>query len=284
MEDLMREMPFWAEANLDFWSTESKETNRLINPQPFFDPLMSREKTTLIDGIVRNSRVHDRKIINELKSKLLEWEKVRHYPVDKWVTGWKHIVHVQPKSSDFRVKNCRFPADWEKISASLVSEKTAGETFASDCGYVLDVPSQSILSTDYKDIGSPKTSEDMTFFCQSSKRSLHALSHKCDIRCWVAMFSESKEVSSLKEFKVPDQILMEQKAHGCSYNELLLIGRKTSDSKLYSKVPRPVEVRAKAVYIVLSEYSRDQDEAWAKQASRLNCNIPIIRVDKNGKY
>lgn len=71
-------------------------------------------------------------------------------------TNWHHIVHMQMRGCDNVIaQGRRFPADWRKISASLVSSETAGLTvYNTNCGYILDVPSQCILLTSATDISS----------------------------------------------------------------------------------------------------------------------------------
>ena len=80
--------------------------------------------------------------------KLSEWERIRLCPVTHETVGWMHIVHMVTISP---ITNCRFPAHWNKISASLVSKETANWTYGSmKVGFILDVPAQNILSTDIK--------------------------------------------------------------------------------------------------------------------------------------
>lgn len=268
VENLMREMPFWDQEKIDFWP---KGVHRLVNPEPYFDTFMSALE------------------IKALKPKLQQWEQIRHYPADKAVSGWKHIVFMQSPNKDFVVKNCRFPLNRRKISSSLVSEMTAGWVYdKSNVGFILDVPSQSILSTDSKDIFSDWDAAYVKAGCQKHAND----TSRCDFRCYVALRSaaptnEHNHVSAMHQFKTPDEVIAEQLRavkipKKLYWNELVLIGRATAHAKLYSGVSRPQEIRAKGIYLIEnptdSAYRKKISMDWAKMASRWNYNIPIFRV------
>lgn len=248
MDNEMKEFPFWGEEQINFWP---KNAHRLVNPEPYFK--LNKAEVRI------------------LKNKLLEWEKIRQYPVDRVVPGWRHIVHVQRVGPKFRVQDCRFPAYWDKISASLVSSETAGSTFISCCGYILDVPAQSILSADSDDVGSP--------IGKDGNR---------DILAWIKQQSSVDWVHASHKLKTPDEVIREQILQDNPYNELILHGRATSGDKLYNGIARPGEVRAKGIYLVVdptaSASTIQNEAAWAQMASRLNRNIPIFRITLNGSW
>ena len=297
--------------------------------------------------------------LNLIKAKLSQWEQVRHYIIGESNsnTDWRHIVHMHGLDKVI-AQGCRFPADWRKISASLVSRDTAGWTvFNSNCGYVLDVPSQDILLTSHVDICSYHEEYHVvggaieSLKCQKPHVEQGG---KCDVRCWVeftnnqgrfsdsyvqniiealnevdfqdqydqkyvqsvvkdlrdcgASVSENATVDHLTDmlrgaygqkliqrlndqiFKTPDELLRAQinasKRPGYPHNELILMGRSTPFTELYSGVPKPREVMVKGIYLLIDpkapQDKRENEEAWAKKVSRLNCNVPILRVELQG--
>ncbi len=184
-----------------------------------------------------------------IKDNLSKWDDVCNAEVkDKESGPWQYIVHmdsrVTTKDKPLLVSG-KFPSNWKKISASLVTEKTADWTFLGDtihAGYILDVPSQNILSTNSENI-----------FSYESERHIATCSKKhksggCHILCYIEANAKRNggELNALDKILSPDELLKEQVATNAkSHNELVILGPGTPNRVLYEGVPRTSEVKVK---------------------------------------
>lgn len=232
-----------------------------------------------------------------ITKKLSEWKLLCKTPLksDKLKT-WQHVVHMDKRvlSGDTSlITNCRFPGDWKKISASLVSEKTPDWTYNSNgynpirVGYILDVPAQNILSTDPYNVVSIN-SESHIRRCNKRHKS-----GQCHILCYVqenaiknhsGLKNQGTPLHALESLLTPKELISEQKiVNPKRHNELLIMGPGTSDRILYEGMERTAEVKVKAIYLVVNKNdlksSRDRDLAWVKEVSKKNKNLPIFTVN-----
>lgn len=235
----------------------------------------------------------DNKIIVK---KLSAWESVRKVPVKQEnLKNWQHIVHMDKRvlsDQEPLAIGGKFPGDWKKISASLVSEKTPdwtykvngfnGTTTPIRVGYILDVPPQNILSTDPWNVASIG-SESHISNCRKPHKS-----GKCHILCYLqAKVKKNKHdlygLHALQYLLTPEELIMQQwKNNQNGHNELLIIGEGTSNRPLYEGMKRTTEVLVRGIYLVISKADSMPEQrrnlAWAEKASKKNNDLPIFKV------
>lgn len=225
-----------------------------------------------------------------VKQKLSEWERIRLCPVTHETVGWMHIVHMVTISP---ITNCRFPAHWNKISASLVSKETANWTYGSmKVGFILDVPAQNILSTDIKNIYSLNGDEHVR------SCSAHGTG-ECHITCYIRNYTihsasdtaydrlhAQQFILDPQELIIKQQNEFRNKLFG-RHNEILLMGRKMDPEVLpnrtiYYGMKQIEEVKAKAIYLIVdksdSQLTKNRNKNDAESLSRQNGNLPIFSV------
>lgn len=228
--------------------------------------------------------------INVIKNKLSTWDSVRNTAVEQKKLGaWQHIVHMDKRvitGEKPLITDRKFPSDWKKISASLVTNETPDWTFSSGIfrvGYILDVPPQNILSTDSGNI----------FSCFSENHiSTCVKPHKygCHILCYLEAYARSRGgfLNAFDSLLSPEELLREQKRYNHrQHNELVIMGPGTPDRVLYKGVKRTAEVKVKGIYLLVNkndpENNRKRDLKWAEREAKRNATnkdgeLPIFTV------
>jgi len=230
-----------------------------------------------------------------IKGKLAKWDLVRKTKIDqKKPHTWQHIVHM-----DFRATNGgkplltarKFPSNWKKISASLVTNETPDWTYGANgatgrmrVGYILDVPAQNILSTNSGNIFS-RASEHHISQCKRKHKS-----GGCHVLCYVEANARNrgKDLNAFESLLSPEELVREQKMYNAkNHNELVIMGPGTPNRVLYKGVPRTGEVKVKGIYLVVSktdpQKDRERDLKWAEKEAKRNANkkegsLPIFTV------
>ena len=226
-----------------------------------------------------------------IKDKLSKWDDVCNAEVKDNESGpWQYIVHMDSRVTDKKQKPLlvggKFPSDWKKISASLVTDKTADWTFLGNevhAGYILDVPSQNILSTNAKNIFSYESDKHI------AKCSKRHRSGACHILCYIESEANAGNLNAFDKILSPDELVEEQEVTNPKrHNELVILGPGTPNRVLYEGVPRTSEVKIKGIYLVVNQKdsprNRERDRKWAEREAKRNAtkegvDLPIFTVN-----
>ncbi|MFN8406873.1 MAG: hypothetical protein U0X71_05265 [Sphingobacteriaceae bacterium] len=261
-----------------------------VNRQTGVGTYRSPDKKAIDKSLIPHFNYLDDAKNSIIKDKLTKWDLIRKAKIDQnKPPTWQHIVHMDDRVLNSKKKplltDGKFPSDWKKISASLVTNETPDWTFSGlRVGYILDVPAQNILSTNEKNIFSFESEEHISQCKRKHK------SGKCHVLCYVEANSKNrgKDLNAFESLLSPEELVRKQKMHNAnSHNELVIMGPGTPNRVLYKGIPRTDEVKVKGIYLVVNktdpQKDRDRNLKWAEKEAKRNAgkkdgSLPIFTV------
>ena len=264
-----------------------------VNRQTGVGTYRSPDKKAIDKSLIPHFNYLDDAKNSIIKDKLTKWDLIRKAKIDQnKPPTWQHIVHMDNRVLNNEKKPLltarKFPSDWKKISASLVTNETPDWTFCADggvrVGYILDVPAQNILSTNEMNIYSYMSEEHISRCKRKHK------SGGCHVLCYVEANSKNrgKDLNAFESLLSPEELVKEQKIHNAkSHNELVIMGPGTPNRVLYKGIPRTDEVKVKGIYLVVNktdpQKDRDRNLKWAEKEAKRNAgkkdgSLPIFTV------